>query len=219
VGRCCCLQRRTNRALPGPARPCLARTPQPGPPPWPLPATLRRPPARPPRRPPCPPPHPPTDALALAGCDYLILSPKLLASLAATPTSQGYNDGLTASSDDSGDGIDRQLSPAMAAESAAPKYPEVGCPPGAGAAWSCGSWPRARWCREPGGRRRARWPRAPACTLPPPTAAPPAQVTQQLFEEQLGLAGSQLLKSALEGLVADFESIVPYFRRASFGTD
>jgi hypothetical protein len=53
--------------------------------------------------------------------------------------------------------------------------------------------------------------------VPPPP--PPTQVTEQLFEEQLGLAGSQLLKAGLEGLVADYESVVPFFRRASFGSD
>lgn len=37
------------------------------------------------------------DALALAGCDYLILAPKIMSQLAGTPTLQGYNDSLSAS--------------------------------------------------------------------------------------------------------------------------
>ncbi|CAL8466910.1 g6446 [Coccomyxa elongata] len=35
------------------------------------------------------------DALALAGVDYLVVGPKVLAALAEAPTLQGYNDGLT----------------------------------------------------------------------------------------------------------------------------
>lgn len=35
------------------------------------------------------------DALALAGVDYLVVGPKVLETLAETPTLEGYNDGLT----------------------------------------------------------------------------------------------------------------------------
>lgn len=51
-----------------------------------------------------------TDALALAGCDYLVVSPKVLLSLSTTATLQGYNDGLTAGPDSDG--------PALSAERA-----------------------------------------------------------------------------------------------------
>jgi hypothetical protein len=112
--------------------------------------------------------HPPADALALAGCDYLICGPKVLAGLAAMPTAQGYNDGLSAASGQYDDGLEQQLSPAGGRASDVEAYPSV---------------------------------------------------TQQLFEEQLGLAGSQLLKQGLAGLAGDVESILPYFRRASFGMD
>lgn len=112
--------------------------------------------------------HPPADALALAGCDYLICGPKVLAGLAAMPTAQGYNDGLSAASGQYNEGLERQLSPAGGRASEAEAYPSV---------------------------------------------------TQQLFEGQLGLAGSQLLKQGLAGLSGDVEAILPYFRRASFGTD
>ncbi|GMH35833.1 hypothetical protein BSKO_03701 [Bryopsis sp. KO-2023] len=36
------------------------------------------------------------DAISVAGCDYIILGPKVLKSLSESPTAQGYNDGLSA---------------------------------------------------------------------------------------------------------------------------
>lgn len=51
------------------------------------------------------------DALALAGCDYLVLTSKVMSDLEASPTLQGYNSGFTAATasvDD--DGIERMLS-------------------------------------------------------------------------------------------------------------
>lgn len=50
-----------------------------------------------------------TDALAVAGCDYVILGPKVLKALNEAPTAQGYNDGLSAKSTESG--VTRVLSP------------------------------------------------------------------------------------------------------------
>ena len=53
------------------------------------------------------------EALALSGVDYLVAGPKVLASLAAKPTTAGYNDGLTAAAGSGGDGP--ALTPARAA--------------------------------------------------------------------------------------------------------
>lgn len=51
------------------------------------------------------------DALALAGCDYLVLTSKVMADLEASPTLQGYNSGFTAATDSlEDDGIERMLS-------------------------------------------------------------------------------------------------------------
>lgn len=53
------------------------------------------------------------DALAVAGCDYLVLNPKVLQALKDMPTTQGYNDGLSAAAaaGGGGGGFDRVLSP------------------------------------------------------------------------------------------------------------
>ncbi len=56
--------------------------------------------------------HPRADALALAGCDYLVLPGKVMGALAAEATDQGYNDGLSAVS--GGQGVQAVLSPAAA---------------------------------------------------------------------------------------------------------
>ncbi|KAI8471274.1 MAG: hypothetical protein J3K34DRAFT_458401 [Monoraphidium minutum] len=52
------------------------------------------------------------DALALAGCDYLVLSARVMAELEGSPTLQGYNSGFkaTASVEDD-EGVTRQLAP------------------------------------------------------------------------------------------------------------
>jgi transaldolase len=55
------------------------------------------------------------DALALAGIDYLVVGPKVLATLAETPTLQGYNDGLTMLPGED-DLYDPKLSPEAAKE-------------------------------------------------------------------------------------------------------
>jgi transaldolase len=57
------------------------------------------------------------DALALSGCDYLVLTAKVMGDLEATPTLQGYNSGLSAAATSEEDGIERMLSPAAAAAS------------------------------------------------------------------------------------------------------
>lgn len=53
------------------------------------------------------------DALALAGCDYLVLPARVMADLEASPTLQGYNSGLSAAapSDDDDDGVRVMLRP------------------------------------------------------------------------------------------------------------
>ncbi|KAF8072691.1 AL21 [Scenedesmus sp. PABB004] len=59
------------------------------------------------------------DALALAGCDYLVLTAKVMSDLEASPTLAGYNSGLSAAGgaddDDDADGVSRPLSPSAAA--------------------------------------------------------------------------------------------------------
>lgn len=55
------------------------------------------------------------DAFELAGVDYLVVSPQVLASLGASATTEGYNDGLTAAADDFDSAIKRQLSTESAA--------------------------------------------------------------------------------------------------------
>ena len=50
------------------------------------------------------------DALELAGCDYLVLSARVMAALQAAPTLQGYNSGLAAGSSVDEEGVERKLS-------------------------------------------------------------------------------------------------------------
>lgn len=54
------------------------------------------------------------DALALAGCDYLVLTAKVMSELEASPTLQGYNAGLSAAGPGYDDAIERPLSPEAA---------------------------------------------------------------------------------------------------------
>lgn len=61
------------------------------------------------------------DALALAGCDYLVLSPPVLEQLSASPTREGYNDGLKSPTADEEPGV----TPALTLEGAqAAEFPE-----------------------------------------------------------------------------------------------
>jgi transaldolase len=63
----------------------------------------------------------PADALALAGCDYLVLTAKVMSELESSPTLQGYNSGFTAAADSiEEDGIERLLSVKAAQASAMP---------------------------------------------------------------------------------------------------
>lgn len=111
----------------------------------------------------------PADALALAGCDYLVLTAKVMSDLEAAPTLQGYNSGFTAaasSMDD--DGIERKLSVAAAQKS---DLQDKGA------------------------------------------------VTEAMFNEQLGPAGSELLKAGLSGLVRDVETVLPFFKSRATGME
>eukprot|EP00877_Chromochloris_zofingiensis_P014943 jgi/Chrzof1/9702/Cz04g12210.t1 len=63
------------------------------------------------------------DALALAGCDYLVVSSKIMSALEATPTLQGYNNDLSA--DALQEALERQLSPESARENCPPEFPAV----------------------------------------------------------------------------------------------
>uniref|UniRef100_A0A7S0S3P8 Transaldolase n=1 Tax=Chlamydomonas leiostraca TaxID=1034604 RepID=A0A7S0S3P8_9CHLO len=60
------------------------------------------------------------DALALAGCDVLVLPPKVAAQMAATATTAGYNDGLHAAAS-AEEVLDAQLTPRGAADAAPTK--------------------------------------------------------------------------------------------------
>ncbi|GBG00054.1 transaldolase [Raphidocelis subcapitata] len=51
------------------------------------------------------------DALALAGCDYLVLSARVMADLEGSPTLQGYNSGFSATNSADDEGVPRGLSP------------------------------------------------------------------------------------------------------------
>jgi transaldolase len=55
------------------------------------------------------------EAFELAGVDYMTVSPSVLKSLQASATMSGYNDGLSGAAE-TGDTIERRLSPASAAE-------------------------------------------------------------------------------------------------------
>lgn len=63
------------------------------------------------------------DALALSGCDYLVLGARVMAQLAAQATDQGYNDGLSAVGGSSG--LAAQLTPALAKATELPKMGPV----------------------------------------------------------------------------------------------
>lgn len=86
--------------------------------------------------------HPRADALALAGCDYLVLPEKVMAALAAEATDQGYNDGLSAVA--GGQGVRAVLSPAAAD---AMDLEKVGAGEGAGRAGRGRGMARERWGR------------------------------------------------------------------------
>ncbi len=214
-----------------PARPA-ACTPLPALP-LPRPLTLARPCANPAHRPAAPPRRP---SLAPSPCRRAgpgrLRLPCAVAQAAGRAGRRAHRPGLQRRNDG---GVGRLWRGHRAAAVARHGGPERGAQVPAGAA-------RARLRLRPAARLPVRlrgctaaWlasralPRAPAgavgarrCPLKPARPSPhPScpQVTQQLFEEQLGLAGGQLLKGALEGLVADYEAIIPFFRRASFGSD
>ena len=66
----------------------------------------------------------PADALALAGIDYEVLSAKIISELAAAPTLQGYNSGLSAAASVD-EGLERVLSPDTARARDLPQVPDV----------------------------------------------------------------------------------------------
>ena len=57
-----------------------------------------------------------SEALSLSGCDFLVVGPRVMNSLHAAVTLEGFNDGLraTSSADDDG-GVKARLTPAFAA--------------------------------------------------------------------------------------------------------
>lgn len=111
----------------------------------------------------------PADALALSGCDYLVLTAKVMADLESSPTLQGYNSGFTAATDSvEDDGIERMLSVQAAQAS---------------------------------------------------DITDKGAVTEAMFNEQLGVAGSELLKAGLDGLVRDVETVLPFFKSRATGME
>lgn len=101
------------------------------------------------------------DALALAGVDYLVLNERIVHSLDAATTLQGYNDGFRA--DKPGDdSVPQQLS----ADSA----------------------------------QQAEF-----------SSSETVEITRQLFEEGLGMAGLELLDSGIKTLVEDVNRLEPIF--------
>lgn len=108
------------------------------------------------------------DALALAGCDYLVLTAKVMSELESSPTLQGYNSGLSAAGAADEDGIERPLSPEAALSS---------------------------------------------------DMEDKGPVTQDSFKEQLGPAGTELLKVGLDGLVRDVDTVLPFFRSRATGME
>ena len=55
------------------------------------------------------------EAVALAGCDFLVVGPKVLAALSAAPTLEGFNDGLSAAAGTPAPSVAPRLTPAFAA--------------------------------------------------------------------------------------------------------
>ncbi|CAL5225633.1 g8489 [Coccomyxa viridis] len=111
----------------------------------------------------------PADALALCGVDYLVVGPKVLATLKDSQTLQGYNDGLTSLPQE-----DEYAEPRLSPELAAKEEFEA-------------------FERE--------------------------EVTKQIFEEGLGLAGVALLKQGVQGLVDDIDRMEPFFTNLSIGQE
>lgn len=102
-----------------------------------------------------------TDALALAGVDYLVVNERIVDALDKATTLQGYNDGYRADEDDD-DSVPQQLSAETAQET---DFSE----------------------------------------------SETTEVTRQLFEEGLGMAGLELLDSGIKSLVQDVERLEPAF--------
>ncbi|KIY99632.1 transaldolase [Monoraphidium neglectum] len=110
------------------------------------------------------------DALALAGCDYLVLSARVMADLEASPTLQGYNSGLKATaSADEDEGVPRALAPDTLGDD--------------------------------------------------DDVAPLGAVTEEAFNDGLGLAGRELLDQGVAGMVADIRGVLPYFEQMAVSAE
>jgi hypothetical protein len=159
----------------------------------------------------------PADALSLAGCDYLVLSAKVMADLEATPTLQARTPG--------------------------PPRPQRRREQAAGSLAQCAApCPHSSFLFSLALLTRLSPPLPP--TLPPPTAqgynsglsaaasaddegvvralspdaltdddevAPLGAVDEGLFNESLSMAGRELLDAGLAGMVADVKGVLPYF--------
>lgn len=107
------------------------------------------------------------DALALAGVDYLVVGPRVIASLANASTMQGYNDGLRPGASTDEGGIIPQLSTHGAKQ--VDFHPDE--------------------------------------TL---------EITNQLFQDGLGLAGLELLDNGIAALSAGVQQLEEAFQSRAF---
>jgi hypothetical protein len=163
-----------------------------------------------------------TDALALAGCDYLVLSAKVMAELEGMPTLQVERGRGVRSSC-------REGMPArQGAGSAQPRPYNVQAPT------MCRPLYCAGRCKQPdtrlgtpllpqgynsgfsaaGSTDDEGVPRRLAPGMPAADeddAARMAPMNEAAFKDGLGLAGSELLAAGVAGLVGDVQSVLPYF--------
>ena len=109
-----------------------------------------------------------SEALALAGCDYLVVGPRVLEALQNATTLEGYNDGLRTVDDESG--VSARLTPGFAAAYELSPY-ETGI------------------------------------------------VDKNLFDDQLGLAGRDLLTESVKRLVDDATRLEPLFLNLAGGNE
>lgn len=142
-----------------------------------------------------------SDALALGGIDYLVVSPKVLLSLSETPTLQGYNDGLHAGPDT--DGYAAPLTPQRA---------KVCVRAMINTTLHITSTQQHLMLFSHHHHHQ-----------PQETEFSPTEletVTERHFKEQLGLAATELLAQGLNSLRDDADRLDPVFEgRLAFGAD
>lgn len=107
------------------------------------------------------------EALALAGCDYLVVGPRVLQGLQSASTLEGYNDGLHVSES-------QGMKPKLTAEFA--KNYEI-------------------------------------------SSVETGEVSKAIFEDQLGLAGKELLNESVQSMVLDANRLEPLFLNQAGGQE